>query len=188
MIYRSTLFFLLFCLSLNPALGNEAIRFSYDKKDYGPTLILASGIVGRVNVPIYELENAKIIPGAGITVMFPDRSYFSLEILTSEDFGYKGVDIRSWPLYLFGLKEKGGEPESYISELKRSKEFVIDQDISPSEIRVFDTSSGTGYWAFGNKKSFIVLVDEDNSDQITVINTKSITEERIEKLIINGVI
>ncbi|KXJ46764.1 hypothetical protein SAMN04487868_10388 [Marinobacter salarius] len=188
MIYRSALFFLLFCLSLNSALGNEAIKFQYEKKDYGPTLMLASGLVGRLNVPVAELEGAKIIPGAGITVMFPDRSYFSLEILTSEDFGYKGVDIRSWPLYLFGIKESGPEPESYISELKKSKKFVIDLDISPEEVRIFDTSSGTGYWAFGKKKSFIVLVDKDKSDQILVIKTESISGERIERLIINGVI
>ena len=188
MIYRSVVFFLLFCLSLNSALGNEAIKVQYEKKNYGPTLILASGLVGRLNVPVAELESAKIIPGAGITVMLPDRSYFSLEILTSEDFGYKGVDIRSWPLYLFGIKESGSEPESYISELKKSKKFVIDIDISPDEVRVFDTSSGAGYWAFGKKKSFIVLVDEDNSHQILVIKTESLSEERIERLIINGVI
>ena len=188
MIYRSTLFFLLFFLSLNSALGDEAIMFHYDKKNYGPTLTLATGLVGRLNVPVSELESAKIISGAGITVIFPDRSYFSLEVMTSEDFGYKGVDVRSWPLYLFGIKERGPEPENYISELKKSKKYVINHDISSDEIRVFETSIGTGYWAFGKEKSFIVLVDEDNSNQILVIKTKSMSEERIEKLIINGVV
>lgn len=188
MIFRPALFFLLFCFSLNSALGNEAIEVHYDKKNYGPTLTLASGVVGRISVPVVEIENTKIIPGAGLTVMFPDRSYFSLEILTSEDSGYKDVDIRSWPLYLFGIKESGSEPASYIAELKKSKKFIIDSDISPDDIRIFNTYNGKGYWAIGKEKSFIVIVYDNSPNKIMVIKTDGLSEERIQKLIINGVI
>ncbi|MGP9832190.1 hypothetical protein [Marinobacter sp. NSM] len=188
MTYQFILAAILSLFSIGSAWSAEVEKYEYEKEEYGPTLSMVSGVLGGLEVPLDELQGAKVVGGPGIIVMFPDRSHLSLEALTSKNAGYEGLDIRNWPIYLFGIKSKGSEPESYIEDLLKSKEHVIDFDIEPTSIRVFDTSRGKGYWAFGPEKSFIVLVDEKVSNQILIIKTAGVSEERIEKLIINGVI
>lgn len=188
MTYQFLLATVITLFSIGSVWSAEVEKYEYEKEDYGPTLSLVSGTLGGLAVPVDELQGAKVIDGPGIIVMFPDRSHLSLEALTSKNAGYEGLDIRGWPIYLFGIRNKGPEPESYIEDLLKSREHVIDVDIKPISIRIFDTSRGKGYWAFGPDKSFIVLVDEKISNQVLIIKTVGISEKRIEKLIINGVI
>lgn len=184
----STLFLFLCLIAFNSVSAASLENSHYSRVDYGEVLSFVSGINSQIQIPLSELEGARIMPGLGLLVAFEDRSYFSFDVVTSDDMDYRGLDIRGWPLYLFGLKDKGDEPAGYIQELLLTKEEIIDTEISPFAIRVFDTSSGKGYWAVGNESSFLVLVYNEQPEQISVIKTEGISEERIEKLIINGVL
>lgn len=152
-----------------------------------PSTTFVSGTTGRIKVPVSALTDTKIASADGLVFRFADGANFSLQTETDTGVGHPGVDMRTWPEYVLGLKSSGPEPQAYIDDLKKSHQQIIQPSIQPSEIRRFNTSKGTGYWAVGDQKSVIVLTHKAIKDQISVIYTDGLSEARIVNIILNGV-
>ncbi|WP_415891170.1 hypothetical protein ACMXYV_07565 [Neptuniibacter sp. SY11_33] len=156
------------------------------KVDYGPSTAFKTGTVGKINIPLDELTNAKIAVLDGLVIIFDDGSNLSMETLTDKAMGFEGVDMRTWPKYLLGIQSAGSEPEGYKSDLEQSKKHIIDTEISAYEIRTFPTKQGIGYWAIGPKKSVIVFTSSVIEDQVALLFAENMDEQQIKKIIING--
>ncbi|PAV24764.1 hypothetical protein CF392_14445 [Tamilnaduibacter salinus] len=129
-----------------------------------------------------------IIGGKGLSFLYPNQAHFYVETVTAEQSGYPDADMRQWPVYVFGLKDGTESSNAFIRDLLKTKRFGVDKQINPDVVRVFSTSTGKGFWAFGEEKSLIVLTEEDNRSSITLINVTGLPEQTIEDMIIKGVI
>lgn len=176
--------FLLCILFITPSCAS----YSKENQSANPVALFSTGSVSTLKIPLESLKNTKVSAVDGLVFIFKDRSRFSMMPITNTASGYEGIDIRSWPEYVFGLRKTGKEPKTYISDLINTYESFVKKNIAPQEIKVFDTKKGKGYWAVGPKESMIILTHHDIDSQITVIYTKNMTESNIQKIIINGVI
>ncbi len=161
--------------------------YTVKKPEPSPRTTFISGTTGIIKVPVSTLVDATIASADGLVFSFADGSHFSLQTETDTSIGHPGVDMRTWPEYMLGLKSSGSEPQGYIEDLVKSHQQIIQPSIQPTEIRRFTTNQGTGYWALGDQKSVIVLTNQVIKDQISVIFTDGLSESSIQNIIINGV-
>src|SRR5690606_37364556 len=117
-----------------------------------------------------------------------NKANFSVDTVTDTQTGHPGVDMHTWPEYLFGIKDKGSEPKTFIDDLTKSKIVVINEQVKPFEVRKFNTREGVGYWAVGKERSAIILTSDTVKEQVTVFFTTDMSEKEIKNIIINGVI
>ena len=183
---KVTVLVILLLSSLNVYSG--AKEYTYIKKELGQTTEFRTGAVGAVSIPTDMLKGARLSSFDGLVFLFKDKSNFSMEVMTDKTVGYVGVDMRSWPEYLFELGANTGESEGVIKEAINSKIHIVDKQIAPYEIRKFSTKEGLGYWAIGKEKSLIIFTSREVSNQIVTIYTKDMKERDILKIIINGVV
>jgi len=179
----SLLSFLLFSSNLAYSGAKE---YPILKVDYGPSTAFKTGAVGKISIPLDELANAKIAVLDGLVIIFDDGSNLSMETLTDKTIGFEGVDMRTWPKFLLGIRKDGPEPEGFRSDLQLSKKHVIDTEVSPYEVRKFATKQGVGYWAIGSRKSVIVFTSSEITDQVALLFAENMDEQQIKKIIING--
>lgn len=176
------LLFLLTTLLITPSCAINVTKVQAES----PVTHFSVGSVSTLKIPIKSLEYSKVSAVDGLVFMFNDKSQLSMMPVTTTATGYEGIDIRSWPKYVFGLKRDGIEPKNYISDLIHTYESFVKRSISPREIKVFDTKNGKGYWAIGAVESMIILTHQNIDSQITILHTKNMTEAKIQKIIING--
>ncbi|WP_203143111.1 hypothetical protein [Marinobacter mangrovi] len=142
--------------------------------------------VATLRIATEDLNGVKVIGGQGLTFIYPDGSNIYFQTVMARSMGFPDANLHDWPLYLFGL-ESGEGSDAFVQEAMKSKRYVVDEEIAPTEIRVFPTHNGKGYWALGPEKSLIVLTDEHDTSQLIMINVSGMSEARI-KDIIKGVI
>lgn len=143
--------------------------------------------VATLRIPTEDLSGVKVIGGQGLTFIYPDGSNLYFQSVMARSMGFPDANLHAWPLYLFGLKSGEGSKDAFVQEAMKSKRYVVDEEIAPTEIRVFSTRNGKGYWALGPEKSMIVLTDENDTSQLIMINVSGMSEDQV-KDIIKGVI
>lgn len=167
---------------------SELRTVTYEKSPAPHTVRFRTGAIGEFSMPLSALENARITSIGGLVFLLSNKANFSVDTVTDTQTGYPGVDMRTWPEYLFGIKYKGNEPKAFIDDLTKSKIVVINEQVKPFEIRKFKTREGAGYWAVGKERSAIVLTSDRVTEQVAVFFTTNMSEMEIEKIIINGVL
>ena len=167
---------------------SEVKTVTYDKSPAPHAVRFRTGAIGEFALPLSALENARITSVGGLVFLLSNKANFSVDTVTDTQTGHPGVDMRTWPEYLFGIKDKGSEPKAFIDDLTKSKEVIINEQVKPIEVRKFKTREGVGYWAVGKERSAIVLTSDTVKEQVAVFFTTDMSEKEIENIIINGVL
>jgi len=161
---------------------------AFDKADSVNTVEFRAGSVGAIKVPVDVLSGSKISSADGIVVLLQNGSYFSIATIRDDQVGFEGVDMRTWPLYLLGLKNEGIEPKAFIEHAKEAGEIIRGNKAAPVKITKLTTDSGTGYLVLGDKRSHIFLTDDSQPNIIAQITTTKMTESEIQQALLDGVI
>lgn len=162
--------------------------YNLSKTDVTESVEIRAGSVGAIKIPVAALAKARIASVDGVVVSFENGSHFSLSTIRDDQIGFKGVDMRSWPQYLLGIKSKGSEPVSFIEQAIKAGEVSIQEQINPKTISTFETEKGIGYIAVGEKQTVIFIIDNDQPNIIAQITTTKMSEKDIQTIILNGVI
>lgn len=182
------LFALVLLLSACSSSYSEVRTVTYEKSPAPHTVRFRTGAIGEFAMPLSALEDARITSVGGLVFLFSNKANFSVDTITDTQTGHPGVDMRTWPEYLFGVTNKGSEPKAFIDDLTKSKEVIINEQVKPFEVRKFKTREGIGYWAVGKERSAIVLTSNTVQEQVAVIFTTDMSEKEIQNIIINGVL
>ncbi len=119
--------------------ASKVENIALEKKDYGDIIEFRTGSSGSLEIPLSFLSGTKVSSIGGLVFLLKNKASFSVETVTARSTGFDNVDMSTWPEYLLGLKTNGKEPKGFIDDLLLSKKTVIDQNISPINIKKFTT-------------------------------------------------
>ncbi len=165
------------------------VLVEYNKTtEQNDALKFGTGGVHELRISADRLSDARIISAGSLIFMLPGDSYFSMETVSESDYDFKDIDMSSYPELILGLQGLTDEASDFHKELRKSYLHVIKPDVSPKEIRIFNTANGKGYWAVGNKKSIIILSSKEVDNQFSYFYIRNLSESDIEEIIINGLL
>lgn len=166
---------------------SDVPEYDFIRFEVGSHIDVRVNSISDISIPLSSLVDAKIAGIDGLVFIFKDKSAISIDSLSAKSLGYPEADMRSWPLFMLGEKPDSDLPSEFINDVEKSRQVLVNSN-APYKKGRFKTKNGHCYLLIGEERSTIYITDSNNKEIITSITTSGMSEEKIQKYLLQGVI
>ena len=178
--------FLLGCFALTTTHARELTELpSITRSDIGPHIII-NDPGHPIKIQHKYLDGAIILGGDGESVILSKSKFFSVGILTSENWPFRELKPNNIPAYIFTEDFKAVTDQTARAQAKGISRNLFNNDHDfIGKINLAENMDA--YIAFSRDSTTIMIASESREDFYTHIVAHGLSWKEIQEIILNGV-
>lgn len=141
----------------------------------------------EIKLPLSFYKNTTILNSYDLSIVFPNKSNFSLQLVTPElESLESSFDMHLYPQLLFGITPSNNISDLLIAEKFRNSHAALAAELGRYRLETITEPNKTIYLAIGAERSLIFVVSNDVHDQILSISSYKLSNTSLQ-VVLKGI-